>query len=249
MRKTLYNAPIIITLLSMLIIGNQVFAAADYAREKRWANEILPTIMVGEPIYLTQHNRHSFLGLYAAEKNSPTALLIVHGMGLNPNWGMIGTLRRDLFDAGYTTLSIQMPVLAANAGSSAYPALFPEAVERLQLAVTYLKKQGYRRIVIISHSNGSRMSRVYMASNPSQVNAWVALSLTQGDTFAGIKVPILDLYGSNDLDHVLRSTEKRKASFRNRASRQIMINGADHFFAGREEIMIAKVKAFLQEPQ
>ncbi len=232
-------------LLYLLLTSAQAIAGADYSREQRWANEILPGIMIGEPIYLTQRNQHRFLGLYAAADNANMALLIVHGMGLHPDWGMIGNLRRNLYDAGYTTLSIQMPVLAADARYTAYQALFPEAAERLQLAVAFLKAQGYRKIVIVSHSNGSRMSRVYMATNPHDVNAWVALSLTRGDTFAGIKAPILDLYGQNDLDHVLASTHQRRLSFLNHASRQVMIANADHFYTGQENAMLNEIKVFL----
>lgn len=227
-------------------VASEAFANSDYAREKRWAEEILPAIIVGDPIYLTQKNQHQFLGIYAQAENATTGLVIVHGMGLHPDWGMINTLRQELYDYGYTTLSIQMPVLAADAGHELYPALFSEAAERLQIAVAYLRKAGHKRIAIVSHSNGSRMSRVYMAGNPSHVNAWAALSLTQGDSFEGIKAPVLDLYGEHDLPHVLTAASKRKASLNGNAlSRQKVVSGADHFFAGHEGEMIDNVKEFL----
>jgi pimeloyl-ACP methyl ester carboxylesterase len=142
-------------------------------------------------------------------------------------------------------VSIQMPVLAQDAGYEAYPQVFPEAVERLQLTVAYLKAKGYRRIAIVSHSDGSRMTRAYMAENPTDVRAWVAISLTRGDTFDGVKAPVLDLYGGNDLPHVLSAAAKRKASLNNAASKQMVILGADHFYTGREEAMVKAVKDFL----
>jgi triacylglycerol esterase/lipase EstA (alpha/beta hydrolase family) len=221
--------------LLLLTLSAPVFAAPDYAREQRWANEITPGIVVGDPMYLEQKNGHKFLGLYAEATNAKMGVVVVHGMGIHPDWGLIGTLRQRLVDDGYTTLSIQMPVLAVEAPSEAYPPLFPDAAERLRLAVAYLKAMGYKRIAIVSHSNGSRMTRVYMATNPPDVSAWVALSLTQGDTFAGVKAPVFDLSGQNDLPHVLASTAKRKASLAN----------ADHFFAGQEEAMVTAVKGFL----
>ncbi|MHB8717131.1 MAG: alpha/beta hydrolase family protein [Sulfuricaulis sp.] len=220
-------------------------AAPDYAREKRWADQITPGIVVGDPVYIQQQNGHKFLGIYAVAANARMGVVVVHGMGLNPDWGLISTLRQRLVDDGYTTLSIQMPVLAENVGYEAYPAVFPDAVERLKLAVAYLKSKGYQRIAIVSHSNGSRMTRVYMAENPPDVNAWVAIGLTRGDTFAGIKVPVLDLYGGNDLPHVLASVTKRKASLANTASKQMMIPDADHFYTNHEEEMITAVKGFL----
>jgi pimeloyl-ACP methyl ester carboxylesterase len=225
--------------------SSPAFAAPDYGREQRWADEITPGIIVGDPVYLTQKNGHKFLGLYAEAAQARMAVVVVHGMGIHPDWGLIGTLRQRLVDDGYTTLSIQMPVLAAEAQSDAYTPLFPDGAERIGLAVAYLKAKGYQRIAVASHSNGSRMSRVYMAAGPADVSAWVALSLTQGDSFAGVRAPVLDLYGENDLPHVLASVAKRKASLANPASKQVVIAGTDHFFAGHEEAMVAAVKQFL----
>ncbi len=236
-----------IAILTMLLTIGTVFAAGDYDREQRWADEITPGILVGDPIYLEQQNHHKFLGIYAVASNPKMGLVIAHGMGLNPDAGMIGTLRQKLVDAGYTTLSIQMPVYAADIGFEAYPTLFPDAAERLQLAVAYLKSKGYQRIAIVSHSNGSRMSRTYMITNPPDVTAWVALSLTQGDTFAGIKAPILDLYGEDDLPHVLNSVTRRKASLTNADSQQKLVPAAGHFFVEREDSMIRAVSNFLDE--
>jgi pimeloyl-ACP methyl ester carboxylesterase len=232
-------------LIPLLMLSVPALAAPDYAREQRWADEITPGIVVGDPVYLEQKNGHKFLGLYAVAASARMGVVVVHGMGIHPDWGMVGTLRQRLADEGYTTLSIQMPVLAADAESEAYTRLFPDAAERLRLAVAYLKGKGYQRIAVVSHSNGSRMSRVYMASNPPDVSAWAALSLTRGDTFAGVKVPVLDLYGANDLPHVLSATAKRKASLAHAASKQVVIAHADHFFAGQEEAMVRAVKDFL----
>lgn len=232
--------------LLSLAVALPAFAGPDYAREKAWADEITPFIVVGEPVYLTQKNGHKFLGLYARAAHPKMGVVVVHGMGLNPDWGMIGVLRSKLVDDDYSTLSIQMPVLARDAGYKQYVALFPDAVERLELAVAFLKANGYKRIAIVSHSNGSRMTRAYMAQNPPDVDAWAALSLTRGDTFAGIKAPILDLYGSRDLPHVLKAAARRKASLLNPASRQQVIRGADHFYAGHEGDMVAAVERFLK---
>jgi pimeloyl-ACP methyl ester carboxylesterase len=233
-------------LISLLLIAStSALAAPDYAREKRWKDEITPGIVVGDPVYLEQKNGHKFLGIYTEANKARMGVVVAHGMGLHPDWGMIGTLRQRLVDHGYTTLSIQMPVLAAGAQFDAYPAVFPDAAERLGLAVAYLKGKGYKRIAIASHSNGSRMTQVFMSKNPPHVHAWAALSLTRGDTFDGVKVPVLDLYGEKDLPHVLSAAIKRKASFRNPASKQRAIPDADHFFARHEEEMVDAVKDFL----
>lgn len=237
----------LIVALTLSLMADRLLADPDYAREQRWANEVISGLVVGEAIYLQQPNKHRFLGLYAPVRGSATAVIVAHGMGLHPDWGMIGTIRQRLYDNGYTTLSIQMPVLAADADFKEYVALFPDGDQRLRSAVDYLKQQDHQCIVLVSHSNGSRMSRGYMATNPPDINAWVAISLTQGDTFAYINAPVLDLYGENDLPHVLNSTSQRKRSLLNPASRQQSITQADHFFNGHEEPMFAAVKMFLDE--
>ena len=237
----------------LLIVSSSTFAASDYAREKRWADEVTPGIVVGDPVYLEQKNHHKFLGIYTEAANAKMGLVVVHGVGIHPDWGLIGTLRQRLPDHGYTTLSIQMPIRAADAKPESYASTFPEAVEGLQLAVTYLKEKGYQRIALVSHSMGSRMSHHYMARNPTDVHAWVALSIpaTLGKpgtamTYGGIKVPVLDLYGDSDLQQVLAGAAKRKASLKNNAaSKQIVVPDSDHFFANHEDAMLKAVKDFL----
>ncbi|MCU0811236.1 MAG: alpha/beta hydrolase family protein [Thiobacillaceae bacterium] len=172
------------------------------------------------------------------------ALIIVHGLGIHPDWGLIGTLRSDLADRGYTTLSIQMPILAADAKGEDYPPTFPEAAERIGEAVEFLKAKGYKQIAIVSHSMGSRMSRVYLTGKPAPaVVAWASLGISVDD-YKGVKLPILDLYGENDLPGVLKNTDKRKKSL-GKNSKQVKIDRADHFFNGHEAKMVSEVAGFL----
>ena len=237
----------------LLLASATAFAAADYAREKRWADQITPSIVVGDPVYLTQQNGHKFLGIYTEADNKRMGVVVVHGIGVNPDWGMIGTLRQRLPDLGYATLSIQMPVLAAEARAEAYTETFPEAEERLQLAVAWLADKGYERIAIVSHSMGSRMTYAYMKRNPVEVDAWAALGMSATPdgyppplTYSGIQVPVLDLYGSNDLPQVLSGAALRRASLTtNTAAKQIVIANSNHFFADHEAEMIKAVKDFL----
>ena len=225
-------------------------AEPDYEREKRWVSEVVPYLVVGDPVYLEQKNGHRFLGVYTEVAGARMGLVVVHGVGVHPDHGIVGMLRRRLADHGYATLSVQMPVLAAAAKSEAYAALFPEAAERVQLAVDFLRGRGYRRTGIVSHSLGTRMSHGYLIGNPEAVSAWAALGAGTGPgptlTYDGIRVPVLDLYGANELPAVLAGAAARRASLRTNAeSRQVVIADTDHFFAGREEDMVAAIRAFL----
>src|SRR5512143_1047928 len=219
---------------------------ADYAREQKWADEVVPGLVVGEAVYLqTPRGHHNFLTLFTPVAGTHKAVIVVHGMGIHPDWGLIGTLRTELADRGFATLSIQMPVLAADAPGEAYPPTFPEAAERIAEAVGFLKAKGYTKLAIVSHSMGSRMSRVYMAGHPDPaVEAWASLGLSFDD-YAGLKQPILDLYGDNDLPPVLAKAGQRRQTLAARDSRQVMIARSDHFYTGHEAEMVAAVADFL----
>lgn len=222
--------------------------APDYAREKKWADEVVPGLVVGDPVYLqTPRGHHKFLTLFTPAKDPGKAAIVVHGMGVHPDWGMVGTLRTELADRGVTTLSIQMPIMAADAKSEAYPPTFPEAAERIAEAVGFLKAKGYTQLAIVSHSMGARMSGVYMAGQPDpSIRSWASLGLSYGD-YAGLKVPVLDLYGENDLPLVLGNATTRKKSLANNQSSQKVIARADHYFTGHEAAMVEAVSEFLGE--
>ena len=68
------------------------------------------------------------------------------------------------------------PVSAGEARPEEYSPTFGEAGERLKVAVEFLHAQGYKKIAIVSHSMGSRMTHNYLTRDPSApVNAWAAL--------------------------------------------------------------------------
>lgn len=242
----------LITGLLLCLISQFVLADSDYGREKKWADEVTPGIVVGDPVYLQQKNGHKFLGIYTEAPNAKMGLIVVHGIGIHPDWGMVGTLRQQLVDHGYATLSIQMPILAVDAKPESYAATFPEGAERLQLAAAFLKEKGHKRIGVVSHSMGSRMAHAYMIKNPPEISAWASLGMqnvlgTQTPlTYESIKVPVLDLYGANDLPNVLAGAVARKNSLKGKAgSKQIVIPKTDHFFANREDEMVKAIKDFL----
>lgn len=222
--------------------------AADYAREKKWADEILPAVLVGDPVWLEQSKGPRFLGLYTAAAQPRAALVVVHGSGVHPDWGLISTLRQQLPDSGYSTLSVQMPVLAADAKAEAYPPTFPEAAERLKAAVEWLQGKGYRKVAIVSHSLGGRMTHAYLAKGGvGQTAAWVAIGLSGNEDLGKLALPILDLYGERDLPQVLKIADRRAKALRQPGSKQVRVPGADHFFEGQDQALLEQVRGFLDK--
>jgi len=223
---------------------------SDYAREKRWADEIVPSLVVGEPVWLEAPRTQKFLGIYAEAKNAKGAVILAHGLGVHPDYGIIGELRTRLPEMGYTTLSIQMPILAADAPAARYPVLFWEADARFAAALTYLRKKKYAKVVLLSHSMGSRMANHYVAAHPQlPVSGWISLSISSGEfaPMKRLKFPVYDVYAQKDLDAVLAGAEKRASAIRRvRGSSQTMVFGTDHFFAKKEKELAALIRLLLE---
>ncbi len=229
--------------------GGAIAQTPDYAREQRLADEIVPAIFVGDPVRLPGEDKRNFLGLYTRAPAAKTAIVLVHGIGKDPDWGLIGSLRASLADSGYSTMSIQMPVLAADAKAEEYVALFPIASLRIDAAVQSLRIKGYRSIALVSHSLGSRMCDEYLRAKPREVAAWVAIGMPA--EFSGadrFTFPVFDLYGENDLPQVLEAAAQRGRAIKAlRGSRQSVVAEADHFFNGRYKELDAQVRGFLDK--
>jgi hypothetical protein len=222
--------------------------AADYEREKRWADEVAPGLVVGDAIYLPQPAGPKFLGLFAKGSKPGVAVLLVHGKGMHPDWALNGALRTGLNDLGYTTLSLQMPVLAADAKTEDYDALFPEAVARIAAGVADLKARGYQRIALASHSLGSRMTNAYFTAGADPaVSAWVAVGIVRPyQKPERFTAPVLDIYGENDFPEVLRDAALRQAAIAPvKGSMQVKVAGTDHFFNNREAELVKQSAEFL----
>jgi pimeloyl-ACP methyl ester carboxylesterase len=223
---------------------------SDYAREKRWADQIIPTLVGGEAVWLEAPRTEKFLGLYTEAKDAKGAIILAHGLGVHPDYGVIGELRTQLAEAGYTTLSVQMPVLAAEAPAARYPVLFWEADARFAGALTYLRRKHYAKIWLLSHSMGSRMANHYISAHPQvPLAGWISLSISSGDMgpFKKIKFPVYDVYAENDLEAVVKGAPRRAATLKVlKGSSQTMVFGADHFFEKKEKDLVSLIRLLLE---
>lgn len=235
----------VIALTSGLVAGGTV-QAADYAREKRWAEEVEPGVMTGEAMYLKAQGR-KFLTIYTEAEKPKGAVIVVHGRGVHPNWGLIQPIRGQLAEKyGYTTLSIQAPVMGATDKIDKYEPTYPEASARLEAARQHLASKGHKKIFLVGHSLGPRMMQYYLLKkNPVDVVAMVSVGMT-GDYSPALKVPVLDIYGEVDDKDALAGMEKRWSVLRkNKRSKKIVIPGSDHFHAGKEDVLARHIAEYL----
>ena len=244
-------------ILSLLLSDTAV--ASDLIREHRIAEQIEEAILVGEPLKL-QAGELEFMAIHTeAETDQPKGgVILLHGRGAHPDWvDVIQPLRSELPEFGWETLSLQMPVAASDAGDGAYRSLVPEAYPRIRAGLQFFEDRGISHILLLGHSLGARMAVGFVATEgPGEIKAMVlvGLSIHQPESvrvlqsMEKITMPILDIYGSRDLDDVLQTSKARANAARqagNAGYRQVEIQGADHFFNGLSDTLVARVRAWI----
>jgi hypothetical protein len=223
---------------------------SDYEREKRWAAEFESGIVVGEAIRLKQANSHAFVSIWAPQPTIRKAVLLVHSIGVHPDHGITGLLRSDLFDAGYSTLSIQAPIIdrAKLIDASQYVGLMPEAIERIQLGIRFLQQRGASQIFLVGHTSGAWMINEFFAASPNvPLAAWVSLGYTgRFGSFGPQQLATLDIYSERGSDWTRTRAPDRIEQARqlDQRSEQRYILNTDLSFAGQEKTVIEAIAAF-----
>ena len=257
-----FSTFIVLTLFSTLFLPLIPDShASDIRKEQRMAEQLTEQLVIGEAVNITAGSL-SFFALYtpAEGKTQRGGVILLHGQGAHPDWpDVISPLRRDLPDSGWATLAIQLPVWPNGTNFTDYLPLFPAANVRIDAAVRYLQKQGLLNITLVGHSLGAAMGAHYLAQQPpgsDAIRAFVGVGMGSApgtvahtpDALAKINIPVLDLYGFQDLDNVLNSAKARAQAAQkanNTAYRQIKVTGADHFFRALEATLTKRIAGWL----
>lgn len=236
--------------------------ASDLAREKRLADEIVDSIMDGEPEYLSD-GKNKFLSIYMeSEAEKPKgAVIIMHGRGYHPNWKDVAQpLRVGLPESGWHTLSIQMPVLKKSAKYYDYVPIFPESFSRIEAAIKFLKEKNINNIVLIAHSCSVHMSLAWLEyADAKDINAYIGIGMGATDykqymakpmPLDKFKVPVLDIYGSQEYGAVIKSAPERLKLIKSTGithSQQRVVKNADHYFTDSGESLLKEVADWLSK--
>ena len=233
-----------------------------------------------------------FLGIYtkAIAAVPLGGAIILPGLDAHPDWpDVIAPLRQALPDYRWNTLAIQLPAPAQGAdGLWQLEPYFTASRNRIQAAIAYLQQQGITNIVLIGHGLGAAAAAVSLSGpDPLKVSAFAAISLGappgsatspyQPGLLEGIHIPILDIYGSRDLDEVTKTAAARAAAARRGelttprpqltdplahpltadlstaaqhsalGFEQLELMGADHLFRGDEPLLIRRVAGWLRK--
>lgn len=247
---------LIVVVLFLVASGVQ---ASDLAKEKRWADQVVEAIVDGDAVWLNS-GAHNFLGIYTeTPEDKSRAVIVMHGTGVHPDWPqVVQPLRVGLTELGWNTLSIQMPILDNAAKHEDYAPLYDEVAPRIDAAIKYLKAAGMKQIVLLGHSQGAAMAAYYIATSKPEVLGFVAIGLS-GDaedarmngarSIEKVTVPMLDLYGTEDLESVLTTVKQRAAAAKQSANKnytQKHIAG-NHFYDGHDDGLVDAVSDWLEK--
>ncbi len=228
----------------------------DKFRESMIYEQSLSEIFDGKHLYIDyKFGKYSMLELYNEEHN--TAVLFLHGRGLSPNEQNLAHPVRVILSNLYNTYSLQLPVLKKQSTYSEYTKIFYDSDERILSALEHIYKKN-NKVIIIAHSCGVHMLMSFI-QNKNLINNISSLVLIgsgavdKGEKliyeypYSKIKVPILDLFGENDFNLVLKNANKRKKLIKETStkSQQIKIKSSDHYHTDNSERVITFVKKWL----
>lgn len=242
---------------AFLVGAGAAQAGADLEREQRLYDEIVDAIIDGDPVDLNDGKR-DFLGIYTeTDADTPKgAVLVLHGRGFHPDWAdVVQPLRVGLTEEGWASLSLQMPVLEKQAKYYDYVPVFPEAHARIDAGLRYLREQGYERVVLIAHSCGAHMAMSWIdEAEMIDLQGYIGIGMGATDykqkmakpfPIDKLQIPVLDVYGEKDFPAVLRMAADRKAAQQNPASRQVAVEGAEHYFKDKGDELVEVVSDWL----
>jgi len=243
----------------LLVSGNAL--SSELEREKRIAESVKESIIIGDVVNL-RAGSVEFIGLINNEEpeNLHGSVIILHGMGSNPNAPQIvQPLRSQLAELGWVTASIQLPIAAQGASISDNLALIKESGPRIQSTLNYMHENFQNKpCVLVAHSLGAVMATHFLASQEKLAcDALVLIGLPtlaselpeaqSSEQLKKITIPTLDIYGSQDLDNVIKTASVRRLALmkNNPLNRQVEISGADHAFNGLNETLARSIHSWL----
>ena len=247
---------IIFFLIFPSVIFGTPLHTPDKSRELMIYEQNLSEIFDGEHHYVDyKFGKYSMLEIH--DDDYKTAVLYLHGRGLNPNEQNLAYPVRLGMSDSYNTYSIQLPVLRKQSTYLDYTKIFYDSDERIFSAMEYIRNKN-EKIIIIAHSCGVHMLMSFIKKMDLSEDITSLILIGSGAVDKGekliykypydkIKIPMLDLYGENDFNLVLKKSAERNEYIKeaNTKSQQIKIKSSDHYHADNSQEVITLVKKWL----
>jgi len=238
-----------------------------YARpyhEQRLSESLRDTLTVGQAFDLKLENDESFLAFYSEAPTTKAvgAVVLLHDLDGHLDWpDIIGPLRTELVKYGWNTLSLQLASQGSFNRAKDYQGLYRDASKRLAAAIAFLQQRSVDKIILIGHGLGGSMGLYYLASFKDAPNKTIiafigiamhdpdamAVEYTTSNAVANLKLPILDIYGTQDSVDVLNAVTQRKTAANKTGSQfleQLPFKGGDHFLTGLQKSLLIRIRGW-----
>lgn len=246
------------------LISTSQAAVWDTDKEHAIADNLSARLKYGELVWLQTDKSTEFPGIYTLPvyNNKRRAVILLHSMSAHMDWPVvIAPLRESFRDKMWTSLSIQLPVIATGKTPAEYSKTLEEASSRINSAIHYLQDRGYETVVLIGYGFGATTAAFFLAGKDARgVRAFVGISMLARKYLAPhinllnylekLHIPTLDIYGTNDLPVIVRTADDRRLhSQKNGTFRfsQFIIKGADHYYTDHEETLFTSIITWLND--
>lgn len=211
--------------------------------------------VIGEALSLRAGER-TVIALHreGQRKKGRGAVLLLHAPGGSADGaGLVRRLRLGLSEAGWSTLSLQLPVWFPSDSPQGWLDRNAWLATSISAGLNWLAQRGLLNQAIIAMGPSGQAAIAFGAkAAPPELQAIVLIStaLKNGtvplDQLAGLRLPVLDLYAEHDHPDVQDTAPvKRKASVANAAYRQRVVADADNRFTGAADTVVSYVRAWL----
>lgn len=248
------------TLTCLLLFLPCLSHAVAMDQEGLYAEELKQRVKTGKLEQLDAGGK-KFVAIFQEQtvKKTNGAVIILHDRMQHPDWReVINPVRSYLPLYGWSTLSIQAPLLELDKPIREYEKILDPASTRIISAIQYLKSRGVKRIILLGYGMGAIMAMDYLArASQNDISSVVTISMTSKpkiprmDTTAvlqKLKLPVLDIVATLDRKDVIKAAELRyriRDRFQN--FRQIRIDAADHDYAEQGDILGKRILSWLSQ--
>ncbi len=185
-------------------------------------------------------------------------IVLLHDQAGNANsLEVIRPLRLGLADAGWDTLSLQLPAGYRDADAGDWRDQQARINARLQAGLAWLKDNNIETQAVIAQGDTGIILLPSAATGaPPELQALVLVSTALADDIAAetlapvaeLTLPLLDIYAERDIAGVIDSATKRRQLLENsqsRSFRQITVAGATSGYFGSDGGLLASIRAWL----
>ncbi|MBF0219796.1 MAG: DUF3530 family protein [Gammaproteobacteria bacterium] len=216
-----------LTLLLLLLSYAPLLLADSQLRQKNWVEDMQQRSSSEDQITLNASSgdkEEKFFALFRPEElGRPSgAVIMLHDIEGHPDWPeSFHQLRTELPRYGWSTLALTLPPLDRSPGSKInYQPLLESGTIRLEAAKAYLLEKKIYNVVILGHGLGATVATYYLQNHFDDLFHGVIVLGMDGNFSAegfdaasaltAIRIPIFDLYGSDDLFSVMSSSKRRR---------------------------------------